>query len=127
MREGDWPMDKRRLRRTGCTQDEILDLLGERAPHVQGDDELARYVQTLLVALSQDDDEMLAWVLLMGPPSWMSEPKETALPSRGFKLDESPRMEREWKQVKRAMSKPPKMRIPGPAYPPPLTLPEPQE
>lgn len=135
MGKGDWPMDERRLRAAGCAEgqadDEFLDLVGERAPRVQGDDELAQYVRALLVALAEHDEveegeEVLAWLLLMGPPSWMHEPEGAELSSPNSVPRESPRMRRQWEKIERVMSRPPKFRMPGPAYPPPLDLQEPE-
>src|SRR5688572_20370379 len=52
MPKGDWRINERRLRDAGCTDKEMFKLLSERAPQVEGDDELARYVQALLVAMA---------------------------------------------------------------------------
>ena len=105
----------------------MFELLAERAPQVEGDDELARYVQALLVAMGEEDDEALAWMLLMGPPSWMREPKGADLSSRNVKVDMGDELREETRRIERVMRKPPKFRIPGPAQPPPLAPPDWQE
>lgn len=124
MPRGNPGLERREIRAAGCKDDEFFDLLAERAPQVQGDDELARYVQALLVALAHPEDgETLAWILAFGPPSWVRQPRGH-LSSRKVKVDSATWSSPHEKRIERAMRKPPKLRIPDPVYSPPLPPPD---